>query len=103
MNKETGKLDIKPLLRLKTLQANSKYVCQSVYSKQNLKKKRVPVFKLNQQLSYGFRDEIVCAGNDFDVAEGSCEGDSGSPIVRKISGGGRKEAYFEQVFIVSTG
>ena len=102
-NKTIGKLDITPLLRLKTLQANSKYVCQGVYSKKNLKEKRVPIFKLNQQLPYKFRDEIVCAGNDFDVAEGSCEGDSGSPIVRKISGGGRKEAYFEQVFIVSTG
>ena len=35
--------------------------------------------------------------------EGSCDGDSGSPVIRRVSGTARGKPYFEQHFIVSSG
>ena len=42
-------------------------------------------------------------GNDFEVGEGACDGDSGSPVLRRVSRTSRGNPYFEQQFIVSTG
>ena len=35
--------------------------------------------------------------------EGACDGDSGSPVIRRISKTSRGNPYFEQNYIVSTG
>ena len=52
----------------------------------------------------GWASSISCAGNEFNVREeGSCEGDSGSPVVKKISDTARGKPYYEQHFISSTG
>ena len=45
--------------------------------------------------------QIVCVGSPIKI-EGSCNGDSGSPVI-KIVGDSARETYFEQVFIVSGG
>ena len=37
------------------------------------------------------------------LQEGSCNGDSGSPVIRRKSGTSRKNIYYEQHFIVSDG
>ena len=51
----------------------------------------------------GFTNDITCAGNDFDEDSTSCEGDSGSPVIRRISGTGRGRPYYQQEYVVSTG
>ena len=35
--------------------------------------------------------------------EGACDGDSGSPVIRRVSKTARGNPYFEQHYIVSTG
>ena len=35
--------------------------------------------------------------------EGACDGDSGSPVIRRVSKTARVNPYFEQHYIVSTG
>ena len=100
----TGRvIDPKPFLKLVTLQANSQYLCNQIFSRRNLRKQGIPIFKRQQQIPKGIQDGVICAGNDFDITQTSCEGDSGSPVVRQITGGARKERYYEQAFIVSTG
>ena len=42
-------------------------------------------------------------GNDFDEEASSCEGDSGSPVIRRISGTARGKPYYQQEYVVSTG
>jgi hypothetical protein len=37
------------------------------------------------------------------IQEGACDGDSGSPVIRRVSGTSRGNPYFEQHYIVSTG
>ena len=51
----------------------------------------------------GWTNDITCVGNDFDVDSTSCEGDSGSPVIRRISGTARVEPYYQQEYVVSTG
>ena len=95
--------DPRPFLKLLKLQANSEALCNRMFHPRNLKRNGIPRYKRIQQIPKGIRNSLVCAGNDFDITQTSCEGDSGSPVVRKITGGARKEAYYEQAFIVSTG
>ena len=90
-------------LKLVNLQVNPKDICEDIYSPENLKNLNIPEFRLRQQLPNGFTRTVTCVGNDFDFEEGSCEGDSGSPVIRRVSETSRKEPYFEQAFIVSTG
>ena len=100
----TGRVtDPRPFLKLATLQANSQYLCNKIFSPRNLKKAGIASFKRRQQIPQGIRRGVICAGNDFDITQTSCEGDSGGPVVRQISGGARAETYYEQAFIVSTG
>ena len=54
-------------------------------------------------LSKGFTNEITCAGNDFDASATSCQGDSGSPVIRRVSGTSRGNPYYQQEYIVGTG
>jgi secreted trypsin-like serine protease len=42
-------------------------------------------------------------GNEFDEDSTSCEGDSGSPVIRRISGTARGKPYYQQEYVVSTG
>ena len=42
-------------------------------------------------------------GNDFDEAASSCEGDSGSPVIRRVSETSRGKPYYQQEYVVSTG
>ena len=42
-------------------------------------------------------------GNEFDEDSTSCEGDSGSPVIRRISGTARGRPYYQQEYIVSSG
>ena len=101
---KTGRVtDPKPFLKLATLQANSQYLCNQIFSRRNLKKAGIAGFKRTQQIPHGIRKGVICAGNDFDITQTTCEGDSGGPVVRQISGGARAETYYEQAFIVSTG
>lgn len=89
-------------LKLINLQVNSKDLCEQIFSRESLQSVNVPAFKL-AQLKYGFQKEITCVGNEWHVGEGACDGDSGSPVIRRVSGTARGNPYFEQHFIVSTG
>ena len=51
----------------------------------------------------GFTNDITCAGNDFDEDSTSCEGDSGSPVIRRISNTAIGYPYYQQEYVVSTG
>ena len=42
-------------------------------------------------------------GQDSDEKVTSCEGDSGSPVIRKIEGTAREKPYYQQEYVVSTG
>ena len=90
-------------LRLVNLQVNPRANCEEIYSKENLEINGIPPFLLNRQIPSGFTRDIACVGNDFDFEEGSCEGDSGSPVIRRVSGSARGKPFFEQAFVVSTG
>ena len=57
----------------------------------------------NQNIFLGFTNDITCAGNEFDELSTSCEGDSGSPVIRRISGTARGNSYYQQEYVVSTG
>ena len=48
-------------------------------------------------------NDITCGGSDFDVTASSCEGDSGSPVIRRVAGTARGKPYYEQAFVVSDG
>ena len=89
-------------LKLHTLQVNPKEICEDIFSLQSLRDLNIPAFRLGQ-LPYGFQKDISCVGNDFEIGEGACNGDSGSPVIRRISNTARGNPYFEQHFIVSTG
>lgn len=90
-------------LKLNNLQVNPREVCEGIFSPENLKKQNVPLRYLQLQLPYGFENEISCVGNEFQQGQGSCDGDSGSPVVKRISNTARDKPYFEQQFVVSTG
>ena len=65
-------IDPKPFLKLVTLQANSQYLCNQIFSRRNLRKQGIPIFKRQQQIPKGIQDGIICAGNDFDITQTSC-------------------------------
>ena len=95
-------------LNIKTLQVKPKSVCESFFSKTELKKKGISFFQARRQLPRGFTSDIACLGNDFssDIA---CEGDIGtqyqfgSPIIKRISGTSSGRPYFEQHYIMASG
>ena len=60
------------------------YVFQ-IFSLENVLRLGIPDFKLRQQLPSGFQKNIACVGNDFAYDQGACEGDSGSPVIRRVS------------------
>ena len=84
-------------------QVNSKEVCEEIFSKENLEEEGVNSQLLDRKIPNGFTTEVSCVGNDFDFEEGSCNGDSGSPVIIRVSGTARKAPFYEQQFIVSDG
>merc|ERR1712223_72623 len=76
-------------LKLATLQVNPKSGCEDIFSKQNLKAiglGRRGIRGIQRQLRNGFTNEIICVGNEWLADQTSCEGDSGSPVIRRKSG-----------------
>ena len=88
-------------LNIKTLQVYSKSVCEGIFSKAELKKEGISFFQARRQLPRGLTSDLACLGNDFS-SETACSGDSGSPIIKRISNS-RGKPYFEQHYIVATG
>ncbi len=105
-------------------QVNPKDDCEDRFSLESIQeqKLRIPPFKLAQTIPYGFTSDLSCVGNDFGFdqvketlqylmttmpnhfdTQGACEGDSGSPVIKRISETSRGKPFFEQHFIVSTG
>ena len=89
-------------LKLINLQVSPKEYCQEILQSEKLSFEQIRAF--NIQLPNGITKDVSCLGNDFDFEESACEGDSGSPVIRRVSDTtARGEPYFEQAFIVSTG
>ena len=102
LDETTNPYKLADKLKLHTLHVNPKEICEDIFSRSNLEEKRIPKFKRNR-IRDGFQPDISCVGNDFVVGEGACDGDSGSPVIRRISNTARGKPYFEQHFIVSDG
>lgn len=101
-NKADGKYDLDSTMKLASLQVSSKSNCERIFNKDNINV-QLPPRSLERQIPQGFSSDISCAGNDFDIQEGACDGDSGSPVIKRISNTARETAFYEQHFIVSTG
>lgn len=99
---DNGEYDLTGHLDLENIRVNPHQLCQRIFSRESLSKVGVPSVLLRQQMPKGFHSDIACAGSEF-KPEGACEGDSGSPLIRLKSGTARKEPYYEQAYIVSTG
>lgn len=93
-----GKYELDAKMKLANLQVNSKELCGGIFNNKSLDAR-----SLQRQIPNGFTSDITCVGNSFDVKEGACDGDSGSPVIKRIIGTARGKPYFEQHFIVSTG
>ncbi len=57
---------------------------------------------LRQQLPRGFESTISCAGSEL-LPAGACDGNSGGPLIRRVSSTARDRPYYEQHFLVSAG
>ena len=89
-------------LNIKTLQVNPKSVCESFFSRTELKKKGISWFQTRRQLPRGVTSDLACLGNDFS-SDLACIGDNGSPIIKRVSGTSRGKPYFEQHYIMASG
>ena len=62
---EFGQTKQAKTLTLKPQQVNSKSVCNSIFSKAELKKNGISFFQVRRALPRGFTSDIACLGNDF--------------------------------------
>ncbi len=93
-NVTIGDFTLDSTLKLLNLQVNPTSVCNDIFDAEKITEQGIDTLtsegvvgrKLRQQIPQGFKSDISCVGNDFDIEQGSCEGDSGSPVIRRISG-----------------
>eukprot|EP00095_Tigriopus_kingsejongensis_P000444 maker-scaffold492_size156171-snap-gene-0.17 protein:Tk00444 transcript:maker-scaffold492_size156171-snap-gene-0.17-mRNA-1 annotation:"AT19278p" len=88
-------------LSVENLAVHSKAYCSELFSDANIQEFGAQPIKVLQQLPEGITPEVVCVGSPIAQA-GSCNGDSGSPVVRLRSDTSRAK-YYEAVFLVSGG
>ena len=97
---------LKPELKIMSLVVNSREFCEDYFTEEGLEDNGIELTRrkltqIKDQLDQGFTSQIVCIGNDFDISEGSCKGDSGSPVIRRVTDTNRVNIFYEQHFIVS--
>merc|ERR1719435_116599 len=100
---DTNSYKTKQSMDMASLEVNPRGYCEEIFSSENLQDYKINPRILRRQIPDGFTDVISCIGNDFDTAQSACEGDSGSPVIRRISLSGRGKPFFQQEFIVATG
>ena len=87
----------KYLFKFVKVKVKSQSQCNSFLSLKNLGARNVSISAISEGITNG----LVCAGNMFKTIQVSCEEEGGSPVVQEMSGGARKERYYEQAFLVS--
>ena len=110
-----------------SLSVNAKDDCEKFFTSEALEKLGVDIEErqtLRENLKYNFTAEMACVEHPFDISlgnhsrnklyfivhsiqnvlfSGSCEKDSGGPVVKQVIGSARNRPYYEQIFIVSDG